>query len=563
MRQPSLMSPQERFSEVPVGLIQRSTFDRSHGTKVTADAGFIYPILWDFLLPGDHVKLNSKLIGRMMTMHRPILDNLHVDIFAHVIPFRLVWDNWQKFQGERENPQDSIDFLLPYFAATPEFSVEVESLADYLGFALTKYVDGVPQPQYTASYVAAGGLTPTSVIHRAYNLVWNEWFRDENLQDRVPVPKGDGPDNYFQFSLLRRGKRPDYFTSGLPWPQKGEAVMLPIAGTAPVVGTGKALGIGTSTTMVFRNPDGGAPKVLGEIGFRPDNFAAPYDNMEPASTTLFGGNTDLRYVGVNEDPELSGLMALLSDATATTINQIRESFVAQQILEGDARFGTRYVEQLIGRWNVDPGDARLQRPEYIGGSSTFINYTAVDVTAPTDGSEPGDLGGRGTIDANLKVRYSATEHMILLVTMSIRADLTYQQGNRAQLYYRTRYDFPMPETMHLGEAPIYNREIYFSGNAEVDNAVFAYNERFASERYFPSFIAGKLRSGIPGSLDVWHLSQYFTELPTLGEAFIQDNPPIDRVITVPSEPAFIIDIFHRYHPSRPMPVRSIPGLQRL
>lgn len=556
MRQPSLMSPQQRFSEVPVGQIQRSVFDRSHGVKTTWDAGLIYPFMWDFLLPGDHVKLDTKIVGRLMTMWRPILDNLHVDLFAHVVPFRLVWDNWQKFQGERLNPEDSIDFILPHFAIAPEFEVETGSLADYLGFALG---------HYTASYVSAGGLTPTSVIHRAYNLIWNEWFRDENLQDRIPVPTGDGPDNYYQFRLMPRGKRPDYFTSCLPWPQKGEAVMLPLGSTAPVVGNGLALGLQGPTASpedlylgfspVTSNTGGNAQ--YGRRSGDPDTIVPGLAFNENFSITGY------RTIGVNEDPDRSGLVALLNEATAATINQIREGFVAQQILEGDARWGTRYIEQLIGRWSVDPGDSRLQRPEFIGGSSTYVRYNSIDVTAPVDGAEPGDLGGRGTIDANLRIRYSATEHMILIVSASIRADLTYQQGNRAQLYYRTRYDFPMPETMHLGEAPVFNREIYFSENASADNSVFGYQERFAAERYFPSQITGLMRSTAPGTLDVWHLSQKFTELPTLGEAFIEENPPIDRVITVPSEPAFVIDIFNRYTPSRPMPVRSIPGLQRL
>lgn len=547
MRQPSLMPPQSRFSEVPVGQIQRSTFDRSHGWKADWEAGFIYPIMWDFLLPGDHVKLDSTIVGRLMTLWRPLLDNLHVDLFAHVVPFRLVWDNWQKFQGERLNPDDSIDYLLPYFAVAPEFEVITGSLADHLGFALG---------EYTSSYVAAGGLTPTCVIHRAYNLIYNEWFRDENLQDRVPVPTGDGPDNYYQYTLLRRNKRPDYFTSALPWPQKGEAIQLPLGSTAPVVGTGETLGLlnGNGNHFALASGLGNSGDIFMSSTGYGSNVGAPAAN--PSPVTLAG-------IGVTEESQNSGLIALLSEATAATINQIREGFVAQQILEGDARWGTRYTEQLLGRWNVDSGDARLQRPEYIGGSTSFIRYNAVDVTAPTEGAEPGDLGGRGTINANLKVRYSNVEHSILLVTAAIRADVTYQQGNRAQLYYRTRYDFPMPETMHLGEAPIYNREIYFSGNAAIDNAVFGYNERFASERYFPSMIVGSLRSTAPNSLDVWHLSQKFNSTPSLSEFFIQDDPPIDRVVTVPSEPPFIIDVFHRYHPSRPMPVRSIPGLTRL
>lgn len=524
-------SSQSHFSRIPSANIQRSVFDRSAQHKTAFDSGVLIPFFVDEILPGDTMKLTSHFLARLATPIFPYMDNVYIDVHYFFVPNRLVWDNWERLNGAQNDPGDSTDFLVPQLAAsTHSAGFAEQTIYDYLG--LPTKISGIEQQDM-----------PNALILRSYNLIWNDWYRDENLQDSVPVPLDDGPDTE-AYALLYRGRRKDYFTSALPWPQKGPSVLLPIGSTAPVIG------IGASDTT-FGNPG----VTVRETG---GNSTTTYTTAK----AFWGSDTPNR-VYLEEDysnPGFPGVFADLSEATASTINELREAFQLQRLFERDARGGTRYVEILLSHFGVVSPDFRLQRPEYLGGGTMPVNVNPIAQTSSSDdGSPQGNLAAFASAHGSKGFNHSFVEHGHVLGLISVRADTTYQQGLNRMWSRRTRYDFYWPTLAHLGEQAVFNKEIYMTGDNVQNNAVFGYQERFAEYRYRPSLVTGPFRSNANGSLDAWHLAIDFDSLPTLG-GIVQETPPIDRIIAVPAEPQFILDSYTKIRHARPMPTYSVPGL---
>lgn len=526
------------FSMIPSAEIPRSSFDVQTQHKTTFDAGYLYPIYEDEVLPGDSMSLKMSAFVRLATPIVPIMDNLHLDTFFFFVPYRLIWTNFVKMMGEQDNPGDSISYTTPQ-KVSPTGGYPVGSLGDYFGLPTVGQVGG------------GNTVTHSALYHRAYALIWNQWFRDENLQNSVTVDKGDGPDTTTSAVLLKRGKRKDYFTGALPWPQKGAtAVSLPLGTTAPVKTNNTALISGAQSAMIMKQIDGNLPP----------NASVGVDTSGHIYRATTGGLSSASSLYP------SNLYADLSSATAATINQIRQAFQTQRLLERDARGGTRYTEIVRSHFKVVSPDARLQRAEYLGGGSSPIQVSPIPQTTQsglTGGTTPlGHLGGVGAATTNQGWTQAFTEHGLIIGLANVRADLTYQQGLRKMWSRLTRLDYYMPVFSHLGEQAVLNKEIYADGSAADDN-VFGYQERWAEYRYHPSKITGLYRSTSAGTIDIWHLAQKFTTLPTLNATFIEESPPVSRIVAVgagANGQQFLGDFFFNIRKARPMPLYSVPGL---
>lgn len=497
------------FSRAPTADIPRSSFDRSHGLKTTFDAGKLIPIFVDEALPGDTLSLNPTLFARINTPLYPIMDNLFLDVHFFSVPMRLVWENFRKFMGEQTDPADSTDYTIPVTQAS---NWGEQSLGDYMGLP-TK----------------VAGTVTSSLPFRAYNRIYNEWYRDQNLIDSAEERTGDASDGPGLYTVRSRGKRHDYFTSCLPWLQKGDAVNIPLGTEAPVT---------TDATDAEK------------LGVYSTNYGAnrefnTVDHVKINATTL---------------PQET-LYADLTNATAATVNELRRAFQIQKLLERDARSGTRYAEIVKAHFGVNFLDVTY-RPEFLGGTSSPVVFESVPMTGNQSSNQAtGDLAAAGTVTCQGGgFTKSFTEHCIVMGIASVRADLTYQQGMDRMWSRSTRYDYYFPALAHIGEQAVLNKEIYYTTDQTQNDGVFGYQERWAEYRYKPSKITGKMRSNTTQSLDAWHLSQEFGSLPELNQSFIEENVPMDRVVTFTDEPDFHMDAYFNYKCARPMPLFSVPGL---
>jgi hypothetical protein len=530
--------------------MKRTKFDRSHVYKTTFDSGKLIPVFIDEVLPGDTTRMSVNYFARLATPIKPIMDNIYLDWFFFFVPNRLVWEHWQNFCFEQEDPDDRTDYVIPTVTSIGNSeNAYIGSLWDYFGLPVN----------------TSGNLSGISALpFRGVYLIWNEWFRDENLQKSVKIQKGDtnevldsarsseqpswvftsGTNIVPGFACPPRGKRHDYFTSALPWTQKGPGVSIGLAGTAPIQGTATLTApSGVYLYDQYKDLNAG---LLGTLVRSTESNAVVYRSGSVAVDNVSS----------------KGWYANLDESSVFTINSLRTAFQMQKFYERLARGGSRYTEVLRSFFGVVSPDARLQRPEFLGSFTKMVNVNPIAQTSATDNTSPqGNLSAYGVTAAKFHgFTKSFVEHGYIFGFVCARADLTYQQGINKMWLRSTVYDFYWPTFAHLGEQAIELREIYAQGS-EADTTVFGYQERYSEYRYKPSQITGKFRSSVVnGSLDKWHLSQFFKNAPALNEEFIVENPPIERIIAVPSEPEFLLDIGFRYTTVRPMPMFGTPGL---
>jgi len=543
---------QHNFATLPPPRNPRSTFNRSCANKTTIGHKYLYPVFIDEILPGDTVNMRATFFARLATLLHPVMDNLYLDMFFFWCPSRLLWDNFERFIGSSPTQDKPTEYEIPSLVAfegsTPvpvEFATA--SLGDYFGL-----------PTLVSIAVADA---PSALPWRMYNKVMNEWFLIPDLQDELLVETGDGPDDVLDYNLFARNKRHDYFTSCLPWPQRGDAVPISIGSSAPVVGDGQGLGLLSDIDTYLTFTDNTGTNGL---------FQARTANGVVGVSIMAGSVPSFdRYTGLHTDPDKSHVYADLSLAEGLTINQLREAFAFQHVLERDARSGTRYVEYLKGTWGVVAPDFRLQRTEFIASHSQMMQVRAVPQTSETldaSNTPQANLAAYTTVGSQMKFNKSFVEHGYLMGLANIRTDLTYQQGMERMWSRKTRFEFAHPDLMHLGEQEVLTKEIFYADTGTGANTVFGYQERYAEYRYKPSRVTGSFRSNFAESLDTWHFALDFASAPELNETFLEDNPPIDRALAVndtPQRDFVIFDSFYDYKHSRIMPVYGVPGLDLL
>lgn len=540
-------------------LFERNVIECPSTWKGTFDAGYLIPVFWCPTLPGDTFKLDATFFCRLSTQVLPPMDNIYLDWHFYWSADRFVWDNFAKFFGEKENPEDSIDYLVPQINSG-DSGFDYETPFDYCGCPPAV-------PNYDVD----------SLLFRHQNLIWNQWYRAELIQNSLPVPKGDGPDPLVQvdgsptFPLLPRGKRGDYFTLGLPNPYSMSSgpVTLSLGESAPVVEAG------------------------GENSFVPKFYSSgvlvDFNRNLSVGTSAISGNGSLGFQGLASgdfNPLELSLKADLSNAIAPTINSLRQAIALQHFLEMEQRSGSRYIELMYGAFGVLNSNRALQRPEFLGGTTTMINVNVVPQTSSTNSTSPqGNLSAYSTSSGTgIGFTRSFEEHGFVIGFVSARTDLTYQQGLDRLLSKRTRYDYYWNQLAHLGEQAVLNKEIYVQSNDVVDDdgvpvneGIFSYMPRYSEYRFKNSLITGRFRSSYPQSLDAYHYSEYFGELPKLNEDFIKVpagtttdslgnvvyKDPIKRTLAVQDEPDFMLDVYFDLTKITEVDIYGTPGLTRL
>jgi len=550
--QPSVMSAQQHFSQVPSADIPRSKFDRSHAYKTTFDAGLLCPVFVDEVLPGDTFHLSTTAFARLATPLKPIMDNIYLDTHFFFVPYRLVWQDWQCFCGERRNPDDD-----PSDYSVPQTEIDLTAL------------DGTTLADYFGLPLSPSASAPDSVSalpFRAYALIWNEWYRDQNLQDRISVPMGTGPDTWDGVAPSRRGKRHDYFTSCLPWPQKGDPVIIPLGSTADVYSTNNIGVIGTSVTQLW---SGGENTELLKMGGASSTAPAP---GTLTSTNILGSNPGLdgaaiRALITTADVDNAGFYADLSSSTAISINDLRSAFQIQRLLERDARGGTRYIELVLSHFGVRSDDARLQRPEFIGRD--IQNMVIGEVLATAQSSDDaataevpvGNMAGHGvSVGGRDGIYYRAEEHGFIIGIMSAVPDTAYQDGIQKHFFKADRLDYAFPDFAHLGEQPVLLKELKSELDAGEDpDAVFGYMPRYSEYRYCPSRVAGDFRD----NLAYWTLGRIFDDPanpPALNAEFVECTPRLDIfAVTDPTIDHVVAQIINKVTVNRKLPRYGVPS----
>lgn len=556
--------------------IERSKFGRHSDHKTTLNAGKLVPFYIDEVMPGDTFEMDTSAIIRAATPLRPVMDNAYLDMYYFFVPSRLLWEHFSEFNGANEDDwAQQVEYEMPQLTV-PIGGFDLGSVADYFGI-----------PTYTA-----GGEKVNVLPFRAYRKIWNDWFRDENLMDEVMLNIGDDgdvkkelkivngeivekDDPYDLWDLLPVCKLHDYFTSCLPAPQKGPAVSIPLEGSAPVYATSllhkDLYQVGTprdNLKFVSRAADVGN-YVAGFVYEGKSNvpnpaspgtaYAEKYRLGKIASDPIDGADSDLVPANLHADFNKSEIM--------TTINELRMAFQVQKIFERDARGGTRFTELIRAHFNVISPDGRLQRSEYLGGKRIPINMQEVTQTsfAGEEISPLGQVGAQSkTVDSDHSFTKSFTEWGYLIGVMCVRTDRSYQQGLNRLWSKKKRFDYYWPALAHIGEQPVYERELYWDSQTEKGDRVFGYQEAWADYRYKPSTVSGYFRSNAPGgSLDVWHYADNYGTAPMLSEKWIvEPTENIDRTIAAGSDLThqFIVDMFFNCQATRPMPVFSIPGM---